>query len=362
MLFAGADFHVGRSLRQRHPELEFDSFSALAEVGKLISDKGKVSLILAGDILDTVKLDGINLYSLTRFMAKQDLTVYYIQGNHDKQPDSRDYPLLASFPNAVRLTGTPIDIEGLKVCGLDYMPVEDLLEEVKNIPPCDILVLHTAFAHLVPTYFINAISVGDIPNQISNIIVGDIHTRILVPIPRGDKLGYCLSPGCLHPCEINDKPPFAIWRYNTETTKVVDKWIPVPISTRQIVKVDFDKNTNMTDKMIETLAKQFIAANTDSRKPILHITFYPTHQNYVSQFKKWIADSFIVLETMRVNNADIIEIKDNSALNEPISLVEALNKVLDSTKYPVEHALLTDLLTADDTKKVLVDFIAGHLE
>jgi hypothetical protein len=92
-------------------------------------------------------------------------------------------------------------IDGFRFYGLDWMPKEELQAALKEVPPCEYLVLHGMVDHLIGFEAACDFSVDDVPLHVRNILVGDIHIQNVTQI-RND--GVCISAGALHPCSISE--------------------------------------------------------------------------------------------------------------------------------------------------------------
>jgi DNA repair exonuclease SbcCD nuclease subunit len=229
-----ADLHLCRYVWRSRRDLEGDSFRALEEMKKSLLEVqetcGDLKVVLGGDIFDSNKVDGSTLRAFTDFvdgLREQDVPVYFVQGNHDR--DARE--ALAGIQGAIPLNGRIVELDGAKFYGLDWLPREELLAAVAAIPTCDFLVMHGAFQHLIPQVKEAAdLSLDMLPLTVGNVLVGDIHVRDVSTF-RGR--GICVSPGALHPCNIEQGGAHGYTLIEAATGNYTE----VDIPTRQIVRL-----------------------------------------------------------------------------------------------------------------------------
>lgn len=213
MLFAIADLHLCNHIWTHRKDIEGDSLIAFNDIAESIIERVKrhgtqASLIIAGDIFDKKAIDGFTLrsYDETIFLLKKNnIGVYFIQGNHD----SNEIPLPnAAFNENVHHLGGVVqayNIDRKKILGLDWAPRAELIEQMNSYTEdVDLLVLHTAFEHLLSFEGAYSLSINDIPANFKNVFVGDIHITDVRALPNG---GNIISPGPIHACDIGqDKP------------------------------------------------------------------------------------------------------------------------------------------------------------
>ncbi len=217
MLFCIADLHLCKNIWTHRKDIAGDSVQAFRDIAESIIEKisscnhplkrGKADLILAGDIFDKKTIDGFTLrhYDETIWLLKNaGVQVYFIQGNHDK--NEIPLPNAAMNENVHHLGGLPTsNIDGKRILGLDWAPRAELIELMNSYTEdIDLLVLHTAFEHLLSFEGAYSLSIDDIPANFKNVFVGDIHITNISDLPNR---GYIVSPGAIHACDIGqDKP------------------------------------------------------------------------------------------------------------------------------------------------------------
>ncbi len=196
-MIAISDMHLARHIWPGRPSIYGDAYAPLRALAD--SPPGKEPIIMAGDIFDTATPDGDSLWEFHRFcsaMEKAGCPMYAVQGNHDRSST----PLFASF-GVRRLSLAPVSIDGLRVCGLDWMPSERLLRALADVPPCDLLVMHAPFRHMLGYEGKWQLELKDIPAHVGSVIAGDIHVFGTSSVPSG---GLFLSPGATRPRNMDD--------------------------------------------------------------------------------------------------------------------------------------------------------------
>lgn len=177
VIFA-ADIHLREHIWVRHPNIAGDSFIAfdqLCSYAAQLSIKEKTILILGGDIFDSAfpsgKCEKAFVDSIKKLQGR--VQVLFIEGNHDKESVAR--PLLWG---CTQLTEEPIIIEGISFVGINYTRNKEQLQEtLANIAPCDFLILHSPFKHLLGFAGKWQLEFNDIPLHVGKVLVGDIHVK-----------------------------------------------------------------------------------------------------------------------------------------------------------------------------------------
>jgi len=192
-----ADLHLSPWIWQRvkgSHGIPGRAFKALMED---IRGAGVDATLVAGDVLDASRPDSGSVA-----MLEKTGNMYAVMGNHDY-----------SLPPWHELAGVkslypdkPTNIGGVSVCGVDASRDASILEgEIARVPPCDILVLHTAFRHLLGFDGAWQLDLADMepPYPAPIILVGDIHTRNITRVPGKPVVA---SPGSLYPRDIEAVP------------------------------------------------------------------------------------------------------------------------------------------------------------
>ena len=217
MLYISADNHLMRFVWKRRKEVEGDALRAFTTmVDAIVGDpvKEPKRLLLAGDITDKAELDAATFHCLddaAEKLADAEIPVFYIMGNHDI--DVPDWPGELGF---VSLNNKTARIDDRRVHGLGYLSREMLHPALGRLLPCEILVLHQTFEHLLPFEDSFDMRMDDLPGGIANVVVGDVHTPNLTSL---NGKGWCLSPGSTTPRRISETHTPGYWRLAKDAEK-----------------------------------------------------------------------------------------------------------------------------------------------
>lgn len=202
------------------------AFKQLCEYAYKLSLTDHTVIILGGDTFDSTYPSGQceKAFKEALNCLKGKVQVYFIEGNHDKEDVPR--PLLWG---CTQLTESPIDIGGVTVCGINFTRNKELLQTtLANLSPCDYLVLHSPFKHLLGFAGKWQLEYTDIPDYIGKVLVGDIHVRSVYK--------NIYSPGSL---SVNGVSEFGAEHgfFVFDTVKNTEDY--VPISTRPFATMNW---------------------------------------------------------------------------------------------------------------------------
>lgn len=283
MIYALSDLHLERFIWKKKKELDGDSYAALYRVMDAIENDEtdeERHIILAGDITDTSRVEGTTIRCLRAFMAWAEklpkTTVYIIRGNHDKEICHA-----ASELGAVPLHEKSVKMDGRVVYGLNWMNTQDLQEAVEKVPEStDVLVLHCRMAHLAGFHMGSDLSIEEVPEFIDHMIVGDIHIPDATPL--GGARGYCVSPGGIHPCKIDETRSKGFFKL-AEGDK---EWEYVEIPSRPIYRFSIesvaDTDEEVQAEKIAEIEEVLAKKHEKGLEPLVEIR-YPTECRGVVQ-------------------------------------------------------------------------------
>lgn len=334
MIYMTADLHLIRYIWREKRELDGDSYRALhAMVDVVVNDavdEDKL-LILAGDVFDQNRIDGRTLNEFTKALDKLDdagVSTAFIQGQHD-----RNEPPHALVQGAIWLNNRTLDFDGRRIFGLDWLPREELHEVIKEIPKCDILVLHAGFEHTVGFGMAADLSIADVPKRVRNILVGDIHIESLTDF----RDGWCLSPGPLHPCNIAQGGLKHIWKLAKD-----EEGVPVPVSipARTIIR------TAITYEDLKDELEQALQADL---APVVELTYTMEQQEEAQKLMHEYKGRVVFFPKPAGNNwleqNDLKErIEEEAVL---VTMPQVINNVITSDKDPEMNRFMLDLWDGD---------------
>ena len=343
-----ADLHLARRIWKSRPDLEKDSFLALAALSGALLHQGNpkpTALLLAGDIFDASKLDGSTLNAFTMFadeLYEADVPVYFVQGNHDydKMPH-------AQVQGNTCINEQLVEIDGQKVYGLDWRPRQQLRAALESVPECDLLLLHAAFEHLLGFEGAYDLSLEDIPPHVKNVFVGDIHVR---DTTRLNGKGWCVSPGALHPCNMAQGGPhgYVTWEGGESEFEFVD------IPTRDIIRCQVEAETCL-EELAQILANSTPAEGYDHLAPIVEIKFPNEFTDAVTRLvlKHDGTFPFFVKGSAAGKSLTIAELKKYQESFQRMNLADSLDVIVDPEAQPRLFGLVEALLQSNNPQDVI---------
>lgn len=347
IIISTGDDHLSPFIWNSHRSIAHDAYYAMGMITKEILDIKAVSgdeeviLLKAGDIFDTTTPDPYTEQILKMNMdmlLQSGVKVFSIQGNHEYHAKTARATLFGT----TALTMEPTVIGGVSFCGIDYTASSaELHEKVSMIPPCDYLVMHTPFRHLLGFEGKYQIEKDDIPAHIKNVIVGDIHKQHIITTDDGV---HILSPGSSHPRKIPEiAGGHGMYVHNHE--EGIDNGSFVNVMPRQFHVLHVEDEIGMTQ-----LRNLSVTQSEGMLPPVIILKVLgDLYQAALS-----IAESkgaFVVSKEI-LKMEDTIDISSITDVTIP-TLLEALPQVISSTIEPEPFALLEQLLTTKDPEAVI---------
>ncbi|MFA5525197.1 MAG: metallophosphoesterase [Acholeplasmataceae bacterium] len=193
-LFVAADLHLRDHTWSGRPEVSGDAAFALEQiVAHCLS--ARADLLLLGDTFHSVKPDNGVVRLVQAALAEllaEGRNVYYLLGNHDPVSWLDTSPELARLVRHLPTTGCQLGDHHLY--GIDYRPRGIFQEMLANVPEhCDVLACHQRFREAFGWATFHA-SMGDVPEHVKLVMVGDIHKHVEHKGSDGRRLFYPGSP------------------------------------------------------------------------------------------------------------------------------------------------------------------------
>jgi hypothetical protein len=336
MIYLSADLHLERYIWTHRRDLDGDSYQALESMKKFIlEDKVPAgeskSVILAGDIFDKRRVDGLTIQAFADFvddLFEAGITIFFIQGDHDKNHQ----PIPESL-GCEPLNEAVTIIDDRAVYGLDWRPRSELQAWLDEVPACDILVLHAAFDHLLPWEGAFDLTMDDIPKTVNNVFVGDVHMKDQT---RLNGRGFCISPGCLHATSIDSTAPKGFWKLPAAS----EDWEWVQVWARSIYRYVVKEEAEFS-----RLATEMESIAHDDPKPIVEIK-YTTDltEKVLPLLDKYKEQVFFFTKPIAAYAQIAFE---KEAVYEQMTLNQALPIALEKDENPELFGLLDDLLSGD---------------
>ena len=350
MIAFAADLHLRRFMWRSRRDMDGDGFRALASMKDALlqrwnrsSDK-ELHVILGGDIFDEKRVDGATLQAFTEFVDQlyaAGVNVYFVQGNHDYDAIEP----LAAVQGATHIHRKTVILDGKSVYGLDWQCKSDLTEALASVPACDILVLHQMFEHLVHFEAAADLSLDDVPLQVRNVLVGDVHIRNITQL-RG--AGVCISPGPLQPCNIEQAGPHGAYILEEGKTE----WEFVPHNTRDIIRLSVQDEESLA-AAAEVFDK--LAAGPEPRthlEPIVEVRYLSQLSEEVEQvlqnadtvkvFARPISSGLVTGDHLQQAREDVGE----------LSLQASLPVFCDPIKKPALYTFLVSCLAGNEDHEI----------
>lgn len=217
----GADLHLNLSMWNTNKAIRFDSLFSFYSLLDIASQT-KRALILAGDTFDTKHISS-ELFLYTRALrdAYADVPIYYVNGNHD----SNDPSWLAMLQNTHRLTNQGTNIDGIDICGMDYVLADDFEDALREVYPyAQILITHQTY-----DCFFNSPTAIDhtLLRNRGLVLSGDYHTpgeHILQPEDENSKITSIVSIGAATKCSVAEGTGSALKVYADEYGITFNRW------------------------------------------------------------------------------------------------------------------------------------------
>ena len=325
MLYYAADAHLTKRVWKHRAALEGDAARAWQlMVAAIIADDAEDKvLILAGDTMDFRMIDGTVLQELDEgisdlFAAK--VGVLFTQGNHDKQAVNHLEAL-----GCIPLDGISMEVQGMTVYGLDYLPRESLVPALHAAPECDLLVMHAAGQHLLGfkgayDYTLEAL----VDCKAKDVLVGDIHITDVTTRACGMRV---ISPGSLHPLNITEGDSHGFYKMDPTTKKLEF----VKIRTREIHRMHAWTEEEFTDEVLPFLRE--LPTIEPEYRPIVELAYTPDIAGLVIGTVRTFADFAVFFLDEQIRLEDGVDMGARPVYKQA-GMLEALN---DLPRVPGEE-------------------------
>lgn len=235
------------------------------------------------------------------------------------------------------LHGKLTTIEDKTFYGIDYCPAKELHQQLKEVPECDYLVLHTGFQHLIGYDGAYSVSLEDIPERVKNVLVGDIHIRDVTKT-RG---GLCISPGPLHACNLaQDKEKVYFELVQAEGAHPVAH--PVPFQ-RIIKRFKYHSGE-------EFIKQQLTPLKGTKPKPIVEVKYALEDIEAVTAVMSDFQEDFIIFMDPYRTQVEL-DIPDE-VIYEESRLIDALPMAVDRKEDTELYDFMAELLDGDAMRAI----------
>ena len=359
-IMVAADLHVGKCFRST-PEFQHDDELVLSRLAAACLESkqkhGTCSLILAGDVFHRDRITGREIClvkQMVTWLLGHGIPTSYVVGNHDMDPvaTSSDDGVLMSHmlaSGAFPLSTTPLYSDGFAICGINWGPRETMLEQLDQLPPHHILVMHTAFKHLLgfDGSWSMDLSADFCTRQgpQSFLICGDIHKYDVRPGANAEGSFTFISPGSPAAQDISETS--AHGAVEITGTPALSQIRHIPLGVRTVITVDLREVE--ADQARDQVSQALDAMLPYSGKPVLALTYTKAKGTRLRDFVKSLEGmkDLVVLVPKRVYDPleevpDVV--KQAIAGGKKLSETEALASLLPPTEKPEEHRLASTFL------------------
>lgn len=230
-----ADTHLVDGAWASRPAIYGDAYYSFFQIVDYCIEHD-LPLVIGGDILEKKQNLARPVAKLCEGLTKmQDrgVPVYYIQGNHEYD---RNAPWLSVHPWPLHMHEASFDINGVKVCGLDWLPRGEIQEAFTRVPTnADILITHQVWKDLMGNVGRPECELTDV-HHVQTVLAGDFHiTKTVESVNAQGQPIKMLSPGSTCMQDIGETPEkffFVIGRVPTTGSIVFTQ---MPLKTRRFL-------------------------------------------------------------------------------------------------------------------------------
>lgn len=273
-----ADLHLVDGAWASRPAIYGDSYYSFEQIIDYCIEH-KLPMIMGGDILEKKQNLARPIAKLCAGLSRMQIAkvpVYYIQGNHEYD---RNAPWLSVHEWPIHMHEARFDINGVSVCGFDWLPRGEIQEAFKRVPTTvDILVTHQVWKDLMGNVGRPECELTDV-HHVQTVLAGDFHiTKTVESTNAQGQPIKMLSPGstCMQDIgEVPEKSFFVVGRIPT-TGQIT--FAPVTLNTRKFLGYTV-KDQDALDKLCAGEFVRDIQASTPAwlpeeiRKPLVRVKF-----------------------------------------------------------------------------------------
>lgn len=363
-----ADLHLEDGAWSTRPGIYGDAYYSFAQIIDYCV-ANKLPLILGGDVLEKKSNSARPISKLCKGMDRMrsaGLHVFYIQGNHEYD---RAAPWLSVHDWPEHIHGQPVNINGAKVWGLDWLPKGEIQQALQAVPEdVHLLITHQVWDDFMKGLGRTECSLADVHN-VKTVLAGDFHPTIIAEgVGAQGQTVQMLSPGSICMQDLSESPNKFFFVINGGSMGGFD-FKPVALETRPFAKLVVSDQEYLDQlcagglaQVISPLAEQISQAARDAGidKPIVRV-----------KFDKNLPDAFLRLTTAAGDSCHLFcealadkgqaerqQTTRNSAKND---LLAALTDLLgdDTPAYKLAAALVAAEDPAKKLEGVFSEFQEG---
>jgi hypothetical protein len=171
-----ADVHLQHRAWKDFTDLSGDAFFSFEQIA-LYANQHKLPLVIGGDVFDIPNPEPELITRYLRILEKYDLTVYFIEGQHDRRYSfSRNYSWAGVYPKAHNIDKQVVRLGDRVIYGLSWRSATFIDQELANIPPeVDMLIAHQVWGDWMPHVY--DAKFEQIP-VVDTVLTGDLHALV----------------------------------------------------------------------------------------------------------------------------------------------------------------------------------------
>ena len=342
------DQHLAPYIWQDRKRIYDDSYTAwdilCSDTVCLQAAYGEVVLVLGGDTFDSSNPDAYTEYRFAegvRKMLQAGIIVVGIEGTHDK---SVRFPRMSLFGVRPLSHDTITTVYGKTYCGLHFRRnTEELNQALAQVPPCDYLVTHAPFRHLLGFEGVWKLQETDIPEYIGKVLAADIHVMNIT--------GKIYSSGSTHPrstTEFEHRHGYFVFNDKLNTCSYTD------IKYRLFSKVEYQTDEQLSNA-IELLQIEQEKLNKDFI-PVIAVQF---DTKTIIHYKDFV-DKYPNTELIPVVKSKVQIMPEQQGVivcSGTMNTGAMIDRRLPIDRFQIENTLAKDLLSAKEPNKVLEEFV-----
>lgn len=295
--FAVADLQLG--YRQFGlPERAEDFYWSFRDSVTKAIDARASFYILAGDVTNSVyphsKCVKVMQEECAR-MKKAGVRVLAVKGNHDAVE-----PPWHELADMESLHGEVIDVEGVTIAGMDFMPDDEARANLKDIPDVDIFVMHQTFTEFLEFRAGSALSVLELNPRVGLYVFGDLHINMRrdfqIDVPNGPifQAGY---PGSTELNRVSEPKAKYMWRIDVADKPMVTN---VELTTRPVLEytITCEDDIAKVSADVQTMRTAFLKdpklKERYDGKPLVFVKFDPGVEAAIPRLRISLQDSCLL--------------------------------------------------------------------
>jgi hypothetical protein len=282
-----ADLHLVDGAWSSRPAIYGDSYYSFEQIVDYCIEH-KLPMIMGGDILEKKQNLARPIAKLCAGLSRMQVAnvpVYYIQGNHEYD---RNAPWLSVHEWPIHMHEARFDINGVSVCGFDWLPRGEIQEAFKRVPTTvDILVTHQVWKDLMGNVGRPECELTDV-HHVQTVLAGDFHITKTVESTnaQGQPINM-LSPGSTCMQDIGEAPEKSFFVVGRIPATGQITFVPVALKTRKFLGYTV-KDQETLDKLCagefvrdiqaaspawlpEEIQKPLVRVKFDKRLPDAHL-------------------------------------------------------------------------------------------